>query len=217
MIIKKIINEVFYIIFNTVFNVTNRFAMKIQKLRIEKNKSIIGNIKIGNYTKINVSGESKLKTNNLELGDFSFITILGNSTFTTGSNACLQKYCSFNLWNANVIFGNNVLFNNYCSLNSIQEIIIGNNTWFGEGVRLYDHNHKYKDRTKSFAEQGFSAGKIVIGDNCWIGSNTIILQNVIIGDNCIIGANNLIHKSLAPNSIVKANTSMIIDDLTKNN
>jgi acetyltransferase-like isoleucine patch superfamily enzyme len=87
----------------------------------------------------------------------------------------------------------------------MDEIKIGDNTWLGEGVRIYDHNHQYKDTLTPFTEQGMKTGKISVGDNCWIGSNTVVLQNVTIGDNCVIGANNLIYKSVPANTIVKAN------------
>ena len=29
---------------------------------------------------------------------------------------------------------------------------------------------------------------MIIGKNCWIGANTIILKGTIIGDNCVVGA-----------------------------
>lgn len=44
-----------------------------------------------------------------------------------------------------IIIGENVFFNNGASLNAIEEIRIGNNCIFGENVKIYDHNHKYKD------------------------------------------------------------------------
>lgn len=37
-------------------------------------------------------------------------------------------------------------------------------------------------------------GKIVIGNNCFIGARSTILPGVVIGDNCIIGAGSLVTK-----------------------
>lgn len=39
-------------------------------------------------------------------------------------------------------------------------------------------------------------GKIVVGNNVFIGVNSIIMPNVKIGDNCIIGAGALVTKSI---------------------
>ncbi|WP_218841530.1 DapH/DapD/GlmU-related protein [Winogradskyella undariae] len=54
--------------------------------------------------------------------------------------------------------------------------------------------------------QPYSIGSVEIGDNCWIGSNVVILKNVNIGDNCIIGANCVVYKSLKANSLVNLST-----------
>lgn len=113
--------------------------------------------------------------------------------------------------NGKVNIGDNVFFNNYCSINCLGTVKIGDNTIFGEGVKLYDHNHRYKDKNGFIKNQGFNIGKITIGKNCWIGSNTIILNNVEIGDNVVIGANCLIYKSIPDNSIVKNNSSLSIE------
>jgi len=129
----------------------------------------------------------------------------------------LNRYCNFNIWDGELTIGNNVLFNNYCSVNCMVNITIGDNTWIGEGVRFYDHNHKFKESNIPFTEQGFSTGSIKIGNNCWIGSNSIILQNVTIGDNCVIGANNLIFKSIPANTIVKARAMEVVEEIKRPN
>ena len=167
--------------------------------------------------RINVTApKAKFVTFGLGIYEYSQINLSRDVSYLfTGSDVVIGRYCNFNIWQGKVIIGNNVSFNNYCSLNCLDEIKIGNNTWFGEGVRFYDHNHKFKEAEKPFTEQGFSTGKIKIGNNCWIGSNTVILQNVTVGDNCVIGANNLIHKSLPPNTIVKAKAMEIIEEIKR--
>ena len=106
--------------------------------------------------------------------------------------------------NATCIIGQNVFFNNYCSINCLEHVEIGSDTMFGESVKIYDHNHLYKiDTTVSINREEFKKDPVKIGNNCWIGSNVIILMGVTIGDNVVIGANCLIHKSVPSNSIVK--------------
>ena len=46
-------------------------------------------------------------------------------------------------------------------------------------------------------------GKIVIGNNCFIGYNAVILKNTEIGDNCIIGARAIV-KGKVPSGTVWA-------------
>ena len=157
---------------------------------------------------ISINGDdSTLTTFGLTIYGNTQLNISGGGKIETGKDVIINRFCNFNVWNGKLLIGNNVLFNNYCSVNCMDQISIGDNTWFGEGVRIYDHNHKFKEKGRPFTEQGMVTGKVKIGRNVWIGSNTVILQNVTIGDNCVIGAGNVVYKSLSPNSIIKA-TSM---------
>lgn len=107
-----------------------------------------------------------------------------------------------------------VFFNNNCSINCLEKIEIGDGCIFGEGVKLYDHNHKYKtDPVISISKDEFTTAPIIIGKNCWIGSNVTILKGVTIGDNVIIGAGCLIYKSIPSNSMVKLNQGITIENL----
>lgn len=45
-------------------------------------------------------------------------------------------------------------------------------------------------------------GKIKVGNNVFIGSNTIILPGVTIGNNVVIGAGSVVTKNVASNSVV---------------
>lgn len=115
--------------------------------------------------------------------------------------------------NGKLYIGEGCFFNNNCSINCKSEIIIGDNCLFGENVKLYDHNHNFKDKNILVKNQGYSLGKITIGNNCWIGSNVTILKNVTVGNNVVIGANCLVYKSIPDNSIVKSEPQIIIEKL----
>lgn len=102
-----------------------------------------------------------------------------------------------------IILGKGVFFNNDCSLNCMNEITIGDHCIFGENVKLYDHNHEFKDKGRYVSKQGYNVGKIHIGSNCWFGSNVVILPNVSIGNNCVIGTGCIVFKNVPENSVVK--------------
>ena len=110
---------------------------------------------------------------------------------------------------AQVYIGENVFINNACSINCLEKIEIGANTLLGEGVKMYDHNHKYGLEADMLvvSKAEFNTQPIRIGKNCWIGSNCTILKGVSIGDNCIVGANCLIYKDVPSNTMVKANVN----------
>lgn len=111
---------------------------------------------------------------------------------------------------------NGVFFNNHCSINVLKEVRIGSNTIFGENVKIYDHNHIYQNPDMLIKDQGFTMETVVIGDNCWIGSNVIILKGVRIGDNVVIGANCIIYKNIENNSLVMNKSELLIKNLYEN-
>lgn len=112
--------------------------------------------------------------------------------------------------NAQLKIGKNFFMNNYCSLNVAESIEIGENVLFGEGVRIYDHNHAYqKDPHFEVKRNEFTSAPVKIGNNCWLGSNVVVLKGVSIGDNCIIGAGCVVYKDVVSNTTIVNNQSTI--------
>lgn len=112
--------------------------------------------------------------------------------------------------NGELKIGEDCFFNNNCSITCFGRIVIGNHNQFGENVLFYDHNHQFGNNNDLISKQGYIIGKIVVGNNCWVGSNVTILKDVEIGDNCVIGAGCVLHKSIPANSIVINQQNLVI-------
>lgn len=56
-------------------------------------------------------------------------------------------------------------------------------------------------------------GKIKIGNNVFIGANSVILPNVTIGDNVIIGANSVVTRDVESGSVVAGNPAKVVSML----
>lgn len=120
-----------------------------------------------------------------------------------GSHTTWRKSLSITIGKKGIIkIGKNCFFNNYCSVNALQEINIGDGTLFGENVKLYDHNHRFRNTDVPIKAQGYKTAPIRIGSHCWIGSNVVILKGVTIGNNCVIGAGSVITQNIPSNSVV---------------
>ena len=97
--------------------------------------------------------------------------------------------------------GQGNFFNNDCSITCMNHISIGNNSIFGESVKIYDHNYHIHSK-ELIKNSGHTLGEVIVGDNCWIGSNVILLKGAIIGNNCIIGAGCVIDSKIDDNTLV---------------
>lgn len=141
-----------------------------------------------------------------------FYKIIYGSQFSMSGKLNFRKGFSLVIEgeNAKVNIGDNVFFNNYCTVACMENITIGNDTIFGENVKIYDHNHLYKDPTMPIKIQGYSSDKIIIGENCWIASNVVILKGVKIGKHSIIGAGNVVFKDVPENSILLTKQDQIL-------
>lgn len=81
-------------------------------------------------------------------------------------------------------------------------ITIGKNVMFGPKCSLFAENHVFSDTEINIKSQGTQQKGITIEDDCWIGSNVIILDGVTIGKGSVIGAGTLITKDIPVGSIV---------------
>ena len=53
-------------------------------------------------------------------------------------------------------------------------------------------------------------GRIIIDENCFIGSGTIIMPNVHIGKNCVIGAGSIVTKDIPDNSVAVGSPARVV-------
>lgn len=51
---------------------------------------------------------------------------------------------------------------------------------------------------------------VVIGKNCFIGANSIIMPGVVVGDEVVIGAGSVVTKDVLSNTIVAGNPAKLI-------
>ena len=90
-----------------------------------------------------------------------------------------------------------------------ERIHIGNNTTITAGVKILTH---YLDPT--LAGRHFRLGDVHIGENVFIGVNSIICNSVSIGDGAIIGAGSIVTKDIPPYQVWAGNPAKYIKDRT---
>jgi acetyltransferase-like isoleucine patch superfamily enzyme len=96
-----------------------------------------------------------------------------------------------------------------CYLDARNGIVLGNNVYIGPRVSIISMNHDVNNYTQYIKED-----PIIIGDNCWIGTNAIILPGVELGNHVVVGAGAVVTKSFKDNNLIIAgNPASVIKKL----
>lgn len=93
-------------------------------------------------------------------------------------------------------------------------IEIGKNVQITIGVKILTHGYDWSVLKGKYGEVLGSAGKVTIGDNCFIGMNTVILKGASIGKNTIIGAGSVVTGGEYPSDcVIAGNPAKVIMSL----
>jgi len=82
-------------------------------------------------------------------------------------------------------------------------LTIGSNCSISAGVQIYSHDSVRW--ATSGGEMPYEYAKTTIGDNCYVGPNTVIAKGISIGDRCVIGANSLVLQAIPAGSRASGN------------
>lgn len=133
-----------------------------------------------------------------------------------GYRSSSQSYISY-LSRKGVKIGKNVTFyepnTNYIDIQKPWLVTIGNNVEITRGVVIITHDYAWSVIKQLTGEIIGSRGKVVIGDNVFIGMNTVILQGITVGDNVIIGANSLVNRDIPSNCVAAGNPIKVIGNV----
>lgn len=113
----------------------------------------------------------------------------------------------------NIECGENVFFNVNCIVLDSMKVKIGSNVMFGPGVHLYTATHPLDKTERRLLE---IAKPITIGDDCWIGGQSVICPGVTIGAGTVIGAGSVVTKDIPENCLAVGNPAKVIRKLNEN-
>lgn len=82
-------------------------------------------------------------------------------------------------------------------------VVIGDRVMMGTNVSIISAGHETSVLSRrKMVEFGHP---VFIGDDCWIGSNVVILPGVTIGEGCTVGAGSIVTKDIPPFSVAYGN------------
>lgn len=151
------------------------------------------------------------KLNFIDRSDFDEIQKIVKELLGKSENAFINPpfYCDYG---KNIEVGKNFFANYNCTILDVAKVKIGDNCQMAPNVAIYTAGHPVHPVTRnSLYEYG---KEIIIGDNVWIGGNTVICPGVHIGDNVVIGAGSVVTKDIPDWSIAAGNPCRVIRQIT---
>jgi acetyltransferase-like isoleucine patch superfamily enzyme len=101
-----------------------------------------------------------------------------------------------------ITIGNNSAIGAQSFLGGQGGITIGDDVIMGPGVRIFSENHNFSSLEMPIRLQGESRKGVVIGNNCWIGASSTILDGICIGEGAVVAAGSVVTKNVDSNSVV---------------
>ena len=185
-------------------------------MKTEKEKMISGEYYIaGDPVLVKERRKAKILLHRLNVTEYRLTKkakeILAELIPSTGKSFYIEPpfHCDYGY---NIVCGDNVYFNVNCVVLDCAPVTIGSNVFIAPNVQIYTATHPLDAELRKTLE---NALPISIGDDCWIGGNSVICPGVNIGKGCVIGAGSVVTKNIPDNSLAVGNPAKIIRKLNQ--
>lgn len=152
------------------------------------------------------------RLNTADRSDFEEIGKIVEELLGKSEKACINPpfYCDYG---KHIEVGKNFFANYNCTIIDVAKVTIGDNCQMASNVAIYTAGHPvHPDSRNSLYEYGV---EVTIGDNVWIGGNSVILPGVHIGSNTVIGAGSVVTKDIPDWVVAGGNPCKVIRRITE--
>lgn len=150
--------------------------------------------------------------NTVDRSDFGRISEIVKELLGKSDGAFINPpfYCDYG---SHIEVGKNFFANYNCTILDVAKVKIGDNCQIAPNVAIYTAGHPvHPDTRNTIYEYGI---EVTIGDDVWIGGNSVIFPGVHIGSNVVIGAGSVVTKDVPDWSIAAGNPCRVIRKSTE--
>ena len=150
--------------------------------------------------------------NQVDWSDFEAIKKIAKELLGKSEDVFIYPpfYCDYG---TNIQGGKNFFANYNCTILDVAKVVIGDNCQLAPNVSIYTAGHPLHPDTRNTAyEYGIA---VTIGDNVWVGGNTVICPGVHIGSNTVIGAGSVVTKDIPDWVVAAGNPCRVIRKITE--
>ncbi len=134
------------------------------------------------------------------VGQYSYLD--GQTSFLRlGNDVHLARFCTFRAGERGITIHDGAGINTRAYVDGNGQVEIGPNALLSPGVQVISGNHVFARADVPIRDQGTAYGKVTIGEDCWLGTNVIVLPGVTIGRGSVVGAGAVVTRDLPDFSI----------------
>ena len=152
------------------------------------------------------------RLNFMDRADVEGIAAVVKELLGKSENAFINPpfYCDYG---SHIEVGKYFFANYNCTIIDVAKVTIGDYCQMAPNVAIYTAGHPIHPDTRNSA---YEYGKAVtIGDNVWIGGNTVICPGVTVGSNVVIGAGSVVTHDIPDWCVAAGNPCRIIRPITE--
>lgn len=145
-----------------------------------------------------------IKAPNVYVGDYTYYDNYDKSPLDFEKNNILFNYLEF---------GDRLIIGKFCAIASGVKFIMGSANHRMDSITTYPFNvfgGEWAKVTKPHLSELPHKGDIVIGNDVWIGRESVIMPGIKIGDGAIIGAYSVVTRDVEPYGVVGGNPAKFI-------
>lgn len=151
--------------------------------------------------------------NTMDTSDFDRIRGVVNELFGKSDETTFLNppfYCDYG---SNIEVGKNCFINYNCTILDNAKVVLGDNCLLAPNVSIYTAGHTIHPAARAL---GYEYGiPVTVGDNVWIGGNTVICPGVHIGSNTVVGAGSVVTRDIPEWSFAAGNPCRVIRPITE--
>ena len=148
----------------------------------------------------------------MDRSDFEGVAAVVKELLGESENAWINPpfYCDYG---SHIKVGKNLFANYNCTIIDVAPVTIGDYCQMAPNVAIYTAGHPIYPTTRNSSWEYGTAG--TIGDNVWLGGNTVVCPGVHIGSNTVIGAGSVVTKDIPDWVIAAGNPCRVIRKITE--
>lgn len=151
------------------------------------------------------------KLNFMDRSDFEGIKAVIKDILGKSDNAFINPpfYCDYG---SRIEVGKNFFANYNCTIIDTAPVRIGDNCQLAPNVSIFTAGHPvYPSTRNSLYEYG---KPVSVGDNVWIGGNSVVCPGVTIGSNVVIGAGSVVTRDIPDWCVAVGNPCRVMRKIT---